>query len=124
MNVDDETCDSSYEWIERLFDVAVAKLEYDHEVNIKFDDVPEDIQDSWYDKFWDFDITTWTPRTDDRAFPDTYYGNKFYDIFEFNSYELVSDMLEYLEPLCRELTKEEMDEKYKDVGERCQKILV
>ena len=104
-NVDDRCCDFQMEWIIRLWEVSVDKMKDDYEVTYSFDDIPKEITYSWLKKFWDFDISTWKSKTDDRAFPGTFYGNRFYDIFEFNSYEIVEDMLKYITKTCQKLTK-------------------
>ena len=104
-NVDDRCCDFQMEWIRRLWEVSVDKMEDDYEVTYSFDDIPKEITYSWLEKFWDFDISTWKPKTDNRAFPGTFYGKRFYDIFEFNSYEIVEDMLKYIQKTCKKITK-------------------
>ena len=108
-NVDDECWNFRSEWIIRLLKISIDKMKYDYEVNYDLE-VPKEIFDLWYHRFWDFNISTWKPKEDDRAFPGTFYSNRFYDVFEFMSYEVVDDMLKYIKKTCRELSKDEKDE--------------
>ena len=66
-NVDDRCCDFQMEWIRRLWEVSVDKMNDDYNVTYSFDDIPKEITYSWLKKFWDFDISTLKPKTDDRA---------------------------------------------------------
>ena len=119
-NVDDMCFNFRREWIRRLWEISVDKMKYDYEVNYDLE-IPEEIFYLWYHKFWDFNISTWKPKEDDRAFPGTFYGNSFYDVFEFMSYEVVDDMLKYIIKTCRKLTKEETAQLYKELDERLAK---
>ena len=105
MGVDDMCCDFSNEWIRRLWEESVWKMKSDYKVNESFDDIPEDIQDSWHDKFWFFDTAKWTNKIDHRSLPGTFYNSEFCRIFEFNSYEIVDDMMDYIMKTCPKLTK-------------------
>ena len=105
MGVDDACCDFQFEWIRRLWDESVWKMKSDYEVNESFDDIPEDIKYSWRDKFWYFDTAKWTNKIDNRSLPGTRYNSEFCRVFEFNSYEIVDDMMDYIMKTCPKLTK-------------------
>ena len=98
-------CDFTFEWIRRLWEEAVWKMNSDYEVNESFNDIPEDVQYLWHDKFWFFDTAKWTNKIDNRSLPGTFYNSEFCRIFEFNSYEIVDDMMDYIMKTCPKLTK-------------------
>ena len=104
-HVDDECADFSYEWIRRLWRISVWKMEDDYEVNGLEDNIPEDMKYVWHDKFWYFDTAKWTNKIDHRSLPGTCYNSEFCRIFEFNSYEIVDDMMDYIMKTCPKLTK-------------------
>ena len=105
MGVDDACCDFQFEWIRRLWDESVWKMKSDYKVNESFDDIPEEIKYSWRDKFWYFDTAKWTNKIDNRSLPGTRYNSEFCRIFEFNSYEIVDDMIDYIMKTCPKLRK-------------------
>ena len=105
MGIDDMCCDFTFEWIRRLWEEAVWKMKSDYEVNESFNDIPKDVQYSWRDKFWFFDTAKWTNKIDNRSLPGTFYNSEFRRIFEFNSYEIVDDMMDYIMKTCPKLKK-------------------
>ena len=105
MGIDDECCDFQFEWIRRLWEEAVWKMKSEYKVNESFNDIPKDVQYSWRDKFWYFDTAKWTNKIDNRSLPGTFYNSEFCRIFEFNSYEIVDDMMDYIMKTCPKLTK-------------------
>ena len=105
MGIDDMCCDFTFEWIRRLWEEAVWKMKSEYKVNESFDDIPKDVQYSWRDKFWFFDTAKWTNKIDHRSLPGTFYNSEFCRIFEFNSYEIVDDMMDYIMKTCPKLTK-------------------
>ena len=106
MGIDDLCCDFQFEWIRRLWEEAVWKMKSEYKVNESFDDIPKDVQDLWHDKFWFFDTAKWTNKIDNRSLPGTFYNSEFCRIFEFNSYEIVDDMIKYIKKTCRKLTNQ------------------
>ena len=109
MGVDDECSDFGYEWIERLWNTAVWKMKNDYDVDALFDNIPEDMLYSWHDKFWYFDTAKWTTKIDNRSLPNTRYNSMVRCIFEFNSYEIVDDMIKYIKKTCRKLKNKKRD---------------
>ena len=101
-NVDDECWNFRSEWIRRLWKISIDKMKYDYEVNYDLE-VPKEIFDLWYHKFWYFDTAKWTTKIDDRSLPGTRYGSMVSHIFEYNSYEIVDDMIKYIKKTCRKL---------------------
>ena len=104
MGVDDECADFQMEWIRRLWRIAVSKMD-DYEVTYSFDDIPEEITYTWYHKFWHFDTAYWTTKIDNRSLPGKCYSSEVSSVFEFNSYEIVDDMMDYIMRTCPKLTK-------------------
>ena len=109
MGVDDECCDFGYEWIERLWNISLWKMKGIYEVEELFDNIPEYMLYLWHDKFWYYDTAKWTTKIDDRSLPGTRYNSQVKCIFEYNSYEIVDDMIKYIKKTCRELTVEEKE---------------
>ena len=105
MGVDDLCCDFTFEWIRRLWEESVWKMKSEYKVNESFDDIPEDVQYLWRDKFWFFDTAKWTNKIDNRSLPGTCYNSEVHCIFEFMSYEIVDDMMDYIMRTCPKLTK-------------------
>jgi hypothetical protein len=60
---------------------------------------PEEKLNEWREKLFHFDVSTWTPRDDDRALPGIHYGNRLSQVLEFQAYEVKSDMMRWLERL-------------------------
>lgn len=81
--------------IKEVFSSACLNLECEDQ--IKFKDIPDDVVNKWYEFIWNYDVSKWKPRTDDRAFPDTLYTNKLYDVLEYLCYDLRDQMIEYLQ---------------------------
>lgn len=99
-NVDDIICDRSWDILKELWESAYTRFSYTKKglpKSMDFSEVSEDISDQWYEDLWYFDVKTWTPQDDDRALPGTHYDNHLIDILEYNSYEIMSKMREYLE---------------------------
>lgn len=92
MNVDDIVSDLRWDLLKQLWESATLRSEIDME----YSDVPEDIQDQWYDELWNIDVSKWEPKDDERALPGTHYDNYLGDVLEFNCYEIRSKMIEYL----------------------------
>ena len=109
MGVDDMCCDFHWEWIRRLWKESVWKMKSEYEVNESFDDIPVDITNSWYNKFWYFDTAHWTNKIDNRSLPGTRYNSEVSCIFEYNSYEIVDDMIKYIKKTCRKLKNKKRD---------------
>ena len=109
MGVDDECCDFGYEWIERLWNISLWKMKSIYKVEELFDNIPEYMLYLWHDKFWYYDTAKWTTKIDDRSLPGTRYNSQVKCIFEYNSYEIVDDMIKYIKKTCRELTVEEKE---------------
>ena len=105
MGIDDECADFGYEWIRRLWRIAAWKMKNDYDVDELFDNIPEDMLYSWHHKFWYFDTAHWTTKIDNRSLPGTRYNSELKCIFEFNSYEIVDDMMKYIMKTCQKLTK-------------------
>ena len=105
MGIDDECADFGYEWIRRLWRIAAWKMKNDYDVDELFDNIPEDMLYSWQHKFWYFDTAHWTTKIDNRSLPGTRYNSELKCIFEFNSYEIVDDMMDYIMKTCPKLTK-------------------
>ena len=105
MGIDDMCCDFTFEWIRRLWEEAVWKMKSEYKVNESFNDIPKDVQYSWRDKFWYYDTAKWTNKIDNRSLPGTFYNSEFCSIFEFNSYEIVDDMMDYIMKTCPKLKK-------------------
>ena len=103
MGVDDECCDFGYEWIRRLWSISLWKMKGNYDVDALFDNIPEDMLHLWHDKFWHFDTANWTTKIDHRSLPNTRYNSEVSCIFEFNSYEIVDDMIKYIKKTCRKL---------------------
>ena len=106
-HVDDECADFEFEWIRRLWRIAAWKMEDDYEVNA--DDITEDMKYSWHDKFWYFDTKNWTTKIDNRSLPGTRYNSEVSCIFEYNSYEIVDDMMKCIMKTCRKLKNKKRD---------------
>lgn len=51
----------------------------------------------WRDFLWKYDVSTWKPCDDDRAFPDTHYSNNLLDVLEFRAYDLRDIISKYIE---------------------------
>ena len=109
MGVDDECCDFGYEWIKRLWNISLWKMKGIYKVEELFDNIPEYMLYLWHDKFWYYDTAKWTTKIDDRSLPGTRYNSQVKCIFEYNSYEIVDDMIKYIKKTCRELTVEEKE---------------
>ena len=84
-HVDDECADFHWEWMKRLWRIAVWKMKNDYEVTFSFDDIPDNITNSWHHKFWYFDTAHWTTKTDNRSLPGTRYNSEVSCIFEYNN---------------------------------------
>ena len=104
MGVDDMCCDFHWEWMKRLWEESVSKMD-DYEVTYSFDDIPEEITYTWYHKFWNFDTAYWTTKIDNRSLPGRRYSSEVNCIFEFYSYEIVDDMMKYIQQTCQKLAK-------------------
>ena len=103
MGVDDECCVFGYECIRRLWSISLWKMKGNYDVDALFDNIPEDMLHLWHDKFWHFDTANWTTKIDHRSLPNTRYNSEVSCIFEFNSYEIVDDMIKYIKKTCRKL---------------------
>ena len=101
MGIDDECADFHWEWIRRLWRIAAWKMKNDYDVDELFDNIPEDMLYSWHHKFWYFDTAHWTTKTDNRSLPGTRYNSEVSCIFEYNSYEIVDDMMKYIKKTCK-----------------------
>ena len=108
MGVDDECADFTFEWIRRLWNVSVSKMKSEYKVDALFDNIPEDMLDLWHDKFWHFETAKWTNKIDHRSLPFTCYNSEVHCIFEFMSYEIVDDMIDYIMRTCPKLTKKKL----------------
>ena len=91
-NIDDLVCDLSWKYIEGL--IWSAQIRYRSNITI-----PEEVKDKWRDKLWKYDVTEWTPRTDDRALPDVNYSNRLIDVFEYMSYDIRDEICQYIEDI-------------------------
>lgn len=105
MNVDDFISDLSNIFIESIIDMAIKRraiFTKDPELkkflgDLTHEDIPEEKVDEWDERLWHYDVTKWTPKIDNRAFPDTRYENYLYHVLEFNAYELRTEIGDYLE---------------------------
>jgi hypothetical protein len=89
-NVDDLIFDTSY----RIIDGIIYSAKF--WTNIEDVEIPEEKKDEWHAKLWNFDITEWKPRSDDRAFPNTKYDNRLRSILECKAYDLKDEIMDYL----------------------------
>jgi glutamyl/glutaminyl-tRNA synthetase len=89
-NVDDLIFDTSYRIIDGIIYSAKTWS------NIEDVEIPEEKKDEWQAKLWNFDVTQWKPRSDDRAFPNTKYDNRLKCILECKAYDLKDEIMEYL----------------------------
>ena len=106
--VDDRCYDFHWEWMKRLWNIAVSKMD-DYEVTYSFDDIPDNITDAWHHKFWYFETENWKTKIDNRSLPGTQYNSEVSYIFEYNSNEIVDDMMKYIKKTCQKLTKKKRD---------------
>lgn len=94
-NINDLISDFKCNLFEQIVDSAIFRTDMEYKINKDKDFSPE-IMNKWYSKLWGYDITKWKPCIDDRAFPDTHYDNKLSDVLEFRSYELRSEIMNYI----------------------------
>ena len=88
-NIDDLWCDVRYEIIKDVIGSAIRHISFDiPDFKPKWSDVPEEKIDKWHDFVFGYDVSQWKQCTDDRAFPDTHYGNKTKHIIEYRLYDL------------------------------------
>jgi hypothetical protein len=85
-NVDDLIFDSSRDIVRGIVSCVTRDLS----------NISKEKFNEWCDKLWDFDVTTWKPHTDDRAFPGTNYSNKLRHVLESKAYDLKDEIMEYL----------------------------
>ena len=98
-NVDDLVCDLSYKYIEGLIYSAIKQVGDDINIDDINIDIPKEVIDEWRDKLWKYDVTEWTPRSDDRAFGDTMYTNRLIDVFEYKSYDIRDEICQYIKDI-------------------------
>jgi hypothetical protein len=91
-NVDDTIFDFSYALVDEIIECAASWSD------TKFDTskIPEEKKDEWRDKLWHFDVSTWKPTDDDRAFPGTHYENSLANVLEYQAYELKSEIMDWM----------------------------
>ena len=62
-------------------------------------DILKEVIDEWRDKLWKYDITEWTPRSNDRAFGNPMYNNRLIDVFECKSCEIRDEICQYIKDI-------------------------
>jgi hypothetical protein len=92
-NVDDTVFDWTFDFTKEIFQCALSWVP---EEERKRTEPSEDLMWHWRDKLFYFDVSTWTPREDDRSLPGRIYRNRLYDVLEFQAYEVKSEMMKWV----------------------------
>jgi hypothetical protein len=87
--------DVSYDIVRGIIYSAKVATSHDHNDENLFPKIPKETFYEWCDKLWDFDVTTWRPQTDNRAWPDKNYTNRLRHVLESKAYDLKDEILRY-----------------------------
>jgi hypothetical protein len=92
-NVDDSVFDWTLDLAKEIFECALSWVP---EKERKREHPTEKQLWEWRNKLFFYDVSTWTPREDDRSAPGRIYKNRLYDVLEFQAYEVKSEMMKWV----------------------------